>query len=84
MSAPGCPWENGYQESFYKGFKLDLGDPNQHVTLGELVNIEREIFAEAIDKEGMVRLSFPLDIKRLLDEVQSKIDILKKQPCEKI
>lgn len=21
-SRPGCPWENGYQESFYKGFKL--------------------------------------------------------------
>jgi transposase InsO family protein len=37
MSAPGCPWENGYQESFYKGFKLDLGDPNQFETLGELV-----------------------------------------------
>ncbi len=36
MSAPGCPWENGYQESFYKGFKLDLGDPNRY-TLGELV-----------------------------------------------
>jgi len=37
MSAPGCPWENGYQESFYKGFKLDLGDPNRYGTLGELV-----------------------------------------------
>lgn len=37
MSAPGCPWENGYQESFYKGFKLDLGDPNRFGTLGELV-----------------------------------------------
>ncbi len=37
MSAPGCPWENGYQESFYKGFKLDLGDPNRYKTLGELV-----------------------------------------------
>lgn len=37
MSAPGCPWENGYQESFYKGFKLDLGDPNKNDTLGELV-----------------------------------------------
>lgn len=37
MSAPGCPWENGYQESFYKGFKLDLGDPNRHETVGELV-----------------------------------------------
>jgi len=37
MSAPGCPWENGYQESFYKGFKIDLGDPNRFETLGELI-----------------------------------------------
>lgn len=37
MSNPGCPWENGYQESFYKGFKLELGDPNRFATLGELV-----------------------------------------------
>lgn len=37
MSAPGCPWENGYQESFYKGFKLDLGDPHRYETFGELV-----------------------------------------------
>jgi putative transposase len=36
-SAPGCPWENGYQESFYDKFKLDLGDPNRFATLGELV-----------------------------------------------
>jgi putative transposase len=37
MSAPGCPWENGYQESFYGKFKLDLGDPNRFESLGELV-----------------------------------------------
>ena len=37
MSRAGCPWENGYQESFYKGFKQDLGDPNRFETLGELV-----------------------------------------------
>lgn len=36
-SHPGCPWENGYQESFYGKFKLDLGDPNRFKTLGELV-----------------------------------------------
>ena len=29
--------KNGYQESFYKGFKLDLGDPNRFETLGEFV-----------------------------------------------
>ena len=36
-SAPGCPWENGYQESFYDKFKIDLGDPARFTTLGELV-----------------------------------------------
>ena len=36
-SKPGCPWENGYQESFYDKFKIDLGDPNRFATLGELV-----------------------------------------------
>ncbi|MHB8710333.1 MAG: IS3 family transposase [Minisyncoccota bacterium] len=36
-SAPGCPWENGYQESFYSQFKIDLGDPARFTTLGELV-----------------------------------------------
>lgn len=36
-SAPGCPWENGYQESFYDKFKIDLGDPARFRTLGELV-----------------------------------------------
>jgi len=37
MSAPGCPWENGYQESFYGKLKVDLGDPNRFDSLGELV-----------------------------------------------
>lgn len=36
-SKPGCPWENGYQESFYDKFKVDLGDPERFKTIGELV-----------------------------------------------
>jgi putative transposase len=36
-SHPGCPWENGYQESFYNQFKVELGDPNRFKTLGELI-----------------------------------------------
>jgi len=44
LSHKGCPWENGYQESFYSQFKIDLGDPNQFDSLGELVyNIYRTI-----------------------------------------
>lgn len=37
MSHKGSPWENGYQESFYSHFKIDLGDPNRFKSLGELV-----------------------------------------------
>jgi transposase InsO family protein len=36
-SKKSSPWENGYQESFYSQFKVDLGDPNRFQTLGELV-----------------------------------------------
>jgi transposase InsO family protein len=35
-SKKGCPWENGYQESFYNHFKIDLGDPTRFASLGEL------------------------------------------------
>lgn len=37
MSRAGCPWENGYQESFCSQFKAGLGDPNGFPSPGELV-----------------------------------------------
>lgn len=37
MSRKGHPWENGFQESFYSQFKLDLGRTDQFESLGELV-----------------------------------------------
>ena len=37
MSEKGHPWENGFQESFYSNFKLDLGWPNQYESLPELI-----------------------------------------------
>src|SRR3989344_256550 len=39
MSRKSSPWENGYQESFYSGFKLDLGSTNHYQDLGELVEV---------------------------------------------
>lgn len=36
MSHKGSPWENGFQESFYSQFKIDLGDPNRYKKLAEL------------------------------------------------
>lgn len=37
MSAPGCPWENGYMESFYDKLKIDLGDPDRYESLGAFI-----------------------------------------------
>jgi len=39
MSRKSSPWENGYQESFYSGFKLDLGETNHYQDLGELFEV---------------------------------------------
>lgn len=37
MSNKSSPWQNACQESFYAGFKLDLGDPDRFESLGELI-----------------------------------------------
>jgi putative transposase len=37
ISRKASPWENGYQESFYSQFKVDLGDSNRFSSLGELI-----------------------------------------------
>jgi len=37
MSRKSSPWENGYQESFYSNFKLELGDPKRFENTGELI-----------------------------------------------
>lgn len=37
MSAKASPWQNGYKESFYSGFKLELGHPECYETIGELI-----------------------------------------------
>lgn len=36
MSKKGLPWQNGYQESFFGNWKVDIGDVNRFETLGEL------------------------------------------------
>jgi putative transposase len=45
MSAKGSPWQNGYQESFYSSFKLELGHPECYQTTGELIEaIAQQIY----------------------------------------
>lgn len=44
-SRKGSPWQNGFQESFYSNFKLELGDVRRFAHAGELV----EAVAQQID-----------------------------------
>lgn len=45
MSQKASPWQNGYKESFYSGFKLELGHPECYSTLGELIEaISQQIY----------------------------------------
>ncbi len=36
-SRKSSPWQNGYQESFYANFKLELGDVKRFMDIGELI-----------------------------------------------
>lgn len=43
-SRKGSPWQNGFQESFYSNFKLELGDVRRFDHVGELIEaIHRQI-----------------------------------------
>jgi len=37
MSEKASPWQNGYQESFFSEFKLELGHPECYENIGELI-----------------------------------------------
>ena len=37
QSRKGSPWQNGYQESFYANFKLELGNIKRCLHVGELI-----------------------------------------------
>lgn len=44
-SRKSSPWQNGFQESFYSQFKLELGDPKQFQHIGELIEaVHRQIY----------------------------------------
>jgi putative transposase len=45
MSKKGSPWQNGYQESFFSNWKVDIGDVNRFETLGELIaELHRSVY----------------------------------------
>lgn len=66
MSKKASPWENGYQESFYSQFKLDLGDTNRFNQLGELIEeIEHIIYRHNNVKTHSVLKTNPVNYRKL-------------------
>jgi transposase InsO family protein len=65
MSKKASPWENGYQESFYSQFKLDLGDTNRFNQLGELIEeIEHIIYRHNNVKTHSVLKTNPVNYRK--------------------
>lgn len=65
MSKKASPWENGFQESFYSEFKMDLGDPNRFESLGELIEaIHQTIYYYNTKRIHTTLKMSPVDFKR--------------------
>jgi putative transposase len=59
MSRKAAPWENGYQESLYAGFKLDLGNTVRFKTLGELIEAIYQTISYYNNKRIHTKLKMP-------------------------
>jgi putative transposase len=83
MSHKGSPWENGFQESFYNNFKLDLGDPNRFEHLGEFIEAINQTIVEY--NEGRIHTTLkmsPANFRRLRDK-QLSTQVKDKSSSEK-
>lgn len=65
MSKKSSPWENGYQESFYGKFKLELGNLSQHNTLEEaILAIYKQIYYYNQHRIHTTIKDIPVDFRR--------------------
>jgi putative transposase len=74
MSKKASPWENGFQESFYSQFKLDLGRTNRFETLGELI----EAIYQTIYEYNTTRIHTSLKMSPIQFKIQFNQRIINK------
>ena len=67
---------NKFTKVFIEEIKEELA---KATTLESLYIVSDKLWDEAVNENKMIRLSYPLTIKKLMDEIHYKIDILKKQ-----
>jgi transposase InsO family protein len=68
QSKKGSPWENGFQESFYNQFKLELGNPARFNDLGELVEAIHRQLGYYNDRRIHLVLKMPPTVFRVRHE----------------
>lgn len=73
MSKKASPWENGYQESFYSEFKLELGHPESCPSLGELI----EAIGRQIHYYNHERIHTALKCPPVIFEKKTKVEKIK-------
>ena len=65
-----------------KDTKLFLNEIRQELkqakSIENLQSVDLKFREEAIDKHGMIRISFPLSVKEIFKEIKYKMDILQK------
>ena len=67
------PWQNGFQESFYGKFKVDLGEVNRFETLGELIEAIHQTVHYYNHKRKHTTLKMsPVEFKLLYQERSHK------------
>jgi transposase InsO family protein len=67
-SRKSSPWQNGYQESFYNNFKLELGNLKRFNHVGELIEAVHQQIAYYNNRRIHTALRMPPTIFRLKQE----------------
>lgn len=67
-SKKSSPWQNGFQESFYNNFKLELGNPERHAHIGTLIEAIHKQIAYYNQKRIHTILRMPPITYRLREE----------------
>ena len=72
MSTKASPWENGFQESYYSNFKLELGNPNRFNDLGELIEAIAQTIYYYNHKRIHTKLKMPPELFKLSYQQRSR------------
>lgn len=65
FSRKSSPWQNGFQESFYSNFKLEIGDIKRFAEIGELIEFIHQQIAYYNNERIHTSIKMPPKIFRL-------------------